>query len=69
MSEVATSCFVQIAVAMAPQQANLIYALDDAGGVRFYRDTKKKWVPGPTSASSRFPCCASWPTGLELPHG
>ena len=32
--------FVQIAVAMAPQQANLIYALDDAGGVWFYRDTK-----------------------------
>jgi hypothetical protein len=39
--------FVQIAVAMAPQQANLIYALDDAGGVWFYRDTKKKWVRVP----------------------
>ena len=25
--------FVQVAVAMAPQQANLIYAPDDAGGV------------------------------------
>ena len=47
MSEVATSRFVQIAVAMAPQQANLIYALDDAGGVWFYRDTKKKWVRVP----------------------
>ena len=32
---------------MAPQQANLIYALDDAGGVWFYRDTKKKWVRVP----------------------
>lgn len=39
--------FVQIAVAMAPQQANLIYALDDAGRVWFYRDTKKKWVRVP----------------------
>jgi hypothetical protein len=27
--------------------ANLIYALDDAGGVWFYRDTKKKWVRVP----------------------
>lgn len=36
--------FVQIAVAMAPQQANLIYALDNSGGVWCYRDTKKKWV-------------------------
>ena len=42
-----TARFVQIAVAMAPQQANLIYALDDAGGVWFYRDTKKKWVRVP----------------------
>jgi hypothetical protein len=41
------SHFVQIAVAMAPQQANLIYALDSAGGVWFYRDTKKKWVRVP----------------------
>jgi hypothetical protein len=39
--------FVQIAVAMAQMQANLIYALDDAGGVWFYRDTKKKWVRVP----------------------
>ena len=38
------SQFVQIAVAMAPQQANLIYALDNSGGVWFYRDTKRKWV-------------------------
>jgi len=36
--------FVQIAVAMAPQQANLISALDDSGGVWCYRDTKKKRV-------------------------
>lgn len=35
--------FVQIAVAMAQMQANAIYALDDEGGVWFYRDTKKKW--------------------------
>jgi hypothetical protein len=41
------SQFVQIAVAMAPQQANLVYALDDAGGVWCYRDTKKKWVRVP----------------------
>lgn len=47
MNPVSTSRFVQIAVAMAPQQANLIYALDDAGGVWFYRDTKKKWVRVP----------------------
>lgn len=39
--------FVQIAVAMAQMQANLIYALDDAGGVWFYRDTKKKWMRVP----------------------
>lgn len=45
--EPTTSRFVQIAVAMAPQQANLIYALDDSGGVWFYRDTKKKWVRVP----------------------
>ena len=38
------SHFVQIAVAMANQQANLIYALDSQGGVWCYRDTKKKWV-------------------------
>ena len=39
--------FVQIAVAMAHQQANLIYALDDSGGVWTYRDTRKKWVRVP----------------------
>jgi hypothetical protein len=39
--------FVQIAVAMAQMQANMIYALDDAGGVWLYRDTKKKWVRVP----------------------
>jgi len=39
--------FVQIAVAMAQMQANLIYALDDAGGVWCYRDTKKKWMRVP----------------------
>ena len=44
MDPQAKTQFVQIAVAMAPQQANLIYALDNAGGVWFYRDTKKKWV-------------------------
>jgi len=47
MKQEGTTRFVQIAVAMAPQQANLIYALDDAGGVWFYRDTKKKWVRVP----------------------
>jgi hypothetical protein len=44
MDQQGKSQFVQIAVAMAPQQANLIYALDNAGGVWFYRDTKKKWT-------------------------
>jgi len=39
--------FVQIAVAMAPQQANLIYALDDSGAVWCYRDTKKRWMRVP----------------------
>jgi len=39
--------FVQIAVAMAPQQANLIYALDDSGVVWCYRDTKKRWMRVP----------------------
>lgn len=47
MNEHAKPQFVQIAVAMAQMQANLIYALDDAGGVWFYRDTKKKWVRVP----------------------
>ena len=47
MSPIEKAHFVQIAVAMAPQQANLIYALDSAGGVWFYRDTKKKWVRVP----------------------
>lgn len=47
MSPGDTTRFVQIAVAMAPQQANLIYALDDAGGVWFYRDTRKKWTRVP----------------------
>jgi len=47
MDQQEKSQFVQIAVAMAPQQANLIYALDNAGGVWFYRDTKKKWSRGP----------------------
>ena len=28
-------------------QANLIYALDDTGGVWFYRDTRKKWTRVP----------------------
>ncbi len=44
MDQQEKSQFVQIAVAMAPQQANLIYALDNVGGVWFYRDTKKKWT-------------------------
>jgi hypothetical protein len=47
MDQQEKSQFVQIAVAMAPQQANLIYALDNAGGVWFYRDTKKKWTRVP----------------------
>lgn len=47
MDAPATPRFIQITVAMAPQAANLLYALDEAGGVWHFNVSKKRWARMP----------------------